>query len=166
MFGDWFGELFEQSGIAFTWNYLKWLLLVIGIGFIVLRIFKTSLRGMFQSKSATNKVHFMTKDEDIHEINFEEKITKLVDQKNYKEAIRLSYLRILKQLTDKELIVWKVDKTNLDYVDEIEDNEMKVAFEKTSVLFEYIWYGEFELVESIFNDAFSEFNKLTKKLTD
>ena len=85
---------------------------------------------MFQSKSATNKVHFMTKDEDIHEINFEEKITKLVDQKNYKEAIRLSYLRILKQLTDKELIVWKVDKTNLDYVDEIEDNEMKVAFEK------------------------------------
>ena len=40
MFGDWFGELFEQSGIAFTWNYLKWLLLVIGIGFIVLRIFK------------------------------------------------------------------------------------------------------------------------------
>lgn len=166
MFWEWFSEMFEQSGISFAWDYLKWIFLAAIIVFIVLRIFKTNLRGLFQSKSATNKVHFITEDEDIHDINFDDKITKSIEQKNYKEAIRLSYLRILKQLTDKELIAWKVDKTNLDYVLEIKNKSLKGEFEKTSILFEYIWYGEFELGESTFNEAFIEFNKLTKKLTD
>ncbi|MBL4669853.1 MAG: hypothetical protein JKY30_11405 [Flavobacteriales bacterium] len=162
---EWFSTMFDQSGISFAWDYLKWVLLAAVIIFVVLKIFKTSLRGLFQSKSGTNKVHFITEDEDIHEIPFDEKITAATAQKNYKEAIRLSFLKILKQLTDKDIIEWKVDKTNLDYLSEIKEEGLKGSFKNTSVLFEYVWYGEFKLEEITFNETISEFKALSKKLS-
>ncbi|MGB0886789.1 MAG: DUF4129 domain-containing protein [Vicingaceae bacterium] len=164
IFWDWFSKMFEQSGISFAWDYLKWVLLAVVILFVVLRVFKTSFSGLFQSKSASNKVHFITEDENIHTINFDAQIEKAIAQKNYKEAIRLAYLKILKQLTDKDLISWKVDKTNLDYLKELSNSELKNEFQKTSELFEYIWYGEFELNKNSFNETIIAFKTLSKKL--
>lgn len=166
IFWEWYRDLFEQSGISYAWDYLKWILFAVVIVFIVLKIFKTSLRGLFQSKSATNKVHFIIENENIHGIDFDVQIGKAIAHKNYKEAIRLSYLKILKQLADKDLIDWKVDKTNSDYLSELNAKELKDSFKQTSVLFEYVWYGEFKLEEITFLETVKEFKKLSKKLTD
>jgi len=159
-FWEWFSEMFEDSKISSTWDYFKWVLLFAVVVFIVLKVFKISFRGIFQSKSETNKIHFIAEDEDINELNFETLIKEAINQKNYKEAIRLSFLQNLKLLTDKDLIIWKVDKTNADYLTELSEETISNQFKETSMLFEYAWYGDFKLDKSMFDEIIVEFNSL------
>ncbi|NJN27553.1 MAG: DUF4129 domain-containing protein [Cyclobacteriaceae bacterium] len=47
-------------------------------------------------------------------------------------------------LANKDIIDWKVYKTNHDYAYEIQDEQYRMPFSQLSYLFEYVWYGDFE----------------------
>lgn len=68
-------------------------------------------------------------------------ILRAVEAGNYKLAIRLYYLNVLKELSSKGHIKWKKDKTNLHYQVEMSSHPMQRDFFLLTVSFEKIWYG-------------------------
>ncbi|MBW6483731.1 MAG: hypothetical protein K0B10_11815 [Vicingaceae bacterium] len=167
-FKRWFWEqiakLFNSNEFSIFWDYFKWILIVVLIFLAILWIFKSEIRGVFINKKASNVPHFIAADENIHEMNFDVLIEKAINEKNYKEAIRLSYLKVLKQLTDADLIRWEIDKTNLDYANELANSEYEFPFNKVTKVFEYLWYGDFELNSTQFNVEIKKFIELSTKL--
>jgi hypothetical protein len=75
-------------------------------------------------------------------------------------------LWLLKSLSEAEIIDYDVEKTNSDYFLEIAKETTKKEFSYTSYLYNYIWYGEFNIDEIQFKkakDAFTQFLKSIKK---
>jgi hypothetical protein len=51
----------------------------------------------------------------------------------------------LKHLREKKLIDYQFQKTNSDYKSEITQDLIKADFTYLSRLYEFVWYGDFEL---------------------
>ncbi|MXV38809.1 DUF4129 domain-containing protein [Flavobacteriaceae bacterium Ap0902] len=101
--------------------------------------------------------------ENIHEIDFNQLIAEYETSKNYRYAVRYQYLHLLKILTDSGLIEWDPDKTNLDYIQELAGRKEQTAFKKLSHIFDYVWYGEFDIVQRDYNQVKLSFNALKNR---
>ena len=69
----------------------------------------------------------------------------LVDAKkqgNYALAIRYYFLLFLKKLQDEKTIQYHREKTNADYVSEIQNDKVIPVFLNLSLIYEYFWYGK------------------------
>lgn len=102
--------------------------------------------------------------ENIHEINFDEEIERAVSQHNYRLAVRLLYLKCLKQLSDTNLIQWQIDKTNSAYIYELTDPKQKQMFGLLTRQFEYVWYGDFHIDQQAFSNINGLFQNFKKQL--
>jgi hypothetical protein len=71
---------------------------------------------------------------------------------------------LLKKLSAAEIIHYDVEKTNNDYRNEIEISKVKEDFTYTSYLYNYIWYGEFDVNDEQFNKAKLAFNKFLNSI--
>lgn len=61
---------------------------------------------------------------------------------NYRLAIRLHYLTIIKTLSQKKIIRYKKNKTNHVYVTKVSTTPFGEAFRKATYAFERIWFGQ------------------------
>ncbi len=64
-------------------------------------------------------------------------------------SIRYLYLQSLKKLADHELIIFSPDKTNNKYVQELSGNSYQQEFASLTHNYEYVWYGRFQLSNTI-----------------
>ncbi|MEJ2006219.1 MAG: DUF4129 domain-containing protein, partial [Cyclobacteriaceae bacterium] len=97
-------------------------------------------------------------EENIHEMDFEKLIQEAKDERQYRRAIRLTYLYALKKLSDAQKITWESGKTNHEYLAELGDESLKKGFSTLSYYFDYAWYGEFEVNESHLDRVSETFN--------
>jgi len=74
------------------------------------------------------------------------------------------YLKLLKNLSEKEVITWEIEKTNLDYRKEVSKTSLSKDFQRLTFLYEYIWYGDFEIKEGKFNDTKKMFQEIDSKI--
>jgi hypothetical protein len=100
----------------------------------------------------------------IHATDFEILIASAESESNYRLAVRFYYLWLLKTLTKAEIIEYDVEKTNSDYQNEISSTELKNKFNYTSYLYNYIWYGEFDVNKTQFDKAKYAFNNFLKDI--
>lgn len=149
-FWRWFWKWLDLNGKnanKATWlgRILKYLFIIGGptaLVFLILKLSGINMLVLFRKK-AYSSLAYTTSEENIHEINFESEIDKAVAAKNYRLAVRLLYLRSLKQLSDSGLIDWQINKTNTDYISELSDNDQRTTFKHLTMQFEYVWYGDF-----------------------
>ena len=100
----------------------------------------------------------------IHATDFKQLIADAEKDNHYRLAIRYYYLWLLKSLTNAEIIDYDVEKTNSDYYNEITSQQTKEEFSYTSYLYNYIWYGEFDVNEHQFNKAKTAFTKFLNSI--
>lgn len=139
-------------------------LLVVGVVYAVIKVIGLDLK-LLTGKSKVVEVPYEESLENIHEIDFDAQLEQAIENGNYRLAVRLLYLRTLKHLTDKNLIDWKLEKTNQAYVAELTNENYKGEFTNLTNQFEYIWYGEFFIDKHTFepiNESFQSFNQSTK----
>ncbi|VXB67734.1 conserved exported hypothetical protein [Flavobacterium sp. 9AF] len=98
-------------------------------------------------------------EENIHAIDFNTIISKAKENKEYRLTIRYYYLWLLKSLSDKQIIDWDIEKTNSDYLYEIQSSVIQDDFKYLSYLYDYIWYGEFDINETDFLKAEKAFKE-------
>jgi len=156
-----FLKLTEYDSYNTAWDIFIYLLIALAVVAIVFGIYKSEIKGLFLSNKNKNKLNVSEYLEDIHTIDYEKMIEQAIANKNFRYAIRLNYLRSLKILSDKELIYWKIDKTNREFLREIKLNNLKSKFEKITNDFESIWYGGFEIDLSAYmhlQNYYSDFN--------
>ncbi len=119
---------------------------------------------VFGKSSDKNIIPVTDIENNIHITNFKSLIEEAEKNNNYRLAIRYYYLWLLKSLTENEIIEYDVEKTNSDYKNEITSKNIKEEFSYTSYLYNYIWYGEFNVDETQFNKAKHAFINFLKAI--
>lgn len=138
-------------------------------GFVIFVILKTFVGIDARFWKKTPKITQLSKkliyeDEDIHELNLETLLQQAIDNKDYRLAIRYYYLSTLKGLTNKEIIDYHKDKTNSEYLFEIENKELRTSFSYLSYVYSYVWYGEFPVDENSFKIAQNKYQSFLKSM--
>lgn len=129
------------------------LLFVLVIYFIFRAIINKEGTWVFGKSSDKSIIPITDIEANIHETDFKKLIAEAETNSNYRLAIRYYYLWLLKNLSAAEIIHYDVEKTNNDYRNEIKTPKVKEDFAYTSYLYNYIWYGEFDVNSEEFNKA-------------
>ena len=119
---------------------------------------------IFGKSSAKNIIPVLDLESDIEEADLKKLIKDSEKNNNYRLAIRYYYLWLIKSLTAAEIIEFDVEKTNSDYQNEIVSEELQAKFAYTSYLYNYIWYGEFDVDQDQFTKAKNAFNQFLKSI--
>ncbi|MFD0860853.1 hypothetical protein ACFQ1M_01425 [Sungkyunkwania multivorans] len=103
--------------------------------------------------------------ENIHTTDIDSLIVQAEKSGDYRLATRYLYLSVLKRLAFKKLIEFEEEKTNSDYLLELEGHQMNPLFRKTSYLYNYIWYGEFSVDDLQYAKVKRNFGNLLNQIT-
>lgn len=154
----------DMSGGA---KIILWIVLGVIAGWIILQLTQVRLRKALRNASDEALPDLddkAEKTEDPRTMRFDELLEKAIREKRFRYAVRLLYLRSLRQLSEAGRIQWKQDKTNYDYLRELDDQALRGVFGDLTYIFEYIWYGEFPIDQSHFETARSSFSRLDHQL--
>ncbi|OQY94534.1 MAG: hypothetical protein B6D37_08330 [Sphingobacteriales bacterium UTBCD1] len=101
---------------------------------------------------------------DIFSIDYAKEIDKATGKENYRLAVRLMFLHLLKKLSDKKYIQYAQNKTNFEYLLQMRSSELYMDFTGVTRNYEYVWYGKFAIDREIFTGIKNDFEKIGKKL--
>jgi len=175
-FWRWFWHLFHlpkaiaspSAGFFYIlFRCLEYLIIAAGIGALVYFILKMAgidMANIFRQKALSASQPYTESLEDIHDISFDTAIEQALNHHDYRLAVRLLYLKSLKQLDDASLIKWQPEKTNSTYINELADNEQRTIFKSLTRRFEYVWYGEFPIDGLVFNRINLLFQEFKNKI--
>ena len=113
---------------------------------IVLVIILLIVYFMYKNKQPIKKVTGFDENKapaDIPKTELELALEKAIQNKNYREAVRIYFVFIIKDLSEKNWIKWKKNKTNFSYLSEMTGRDEYHGFYQVVTLYEIIWYGVF-----------------------
>ncbi|MCC7521643.1 MAG: DUF4129 domain-containing protein [Flavobacteriaceae bacterium] len=164
-------ELFDVEDPGKAIQVIEYILKIGGILliiFVLYKIIKSFLNEegnwIFGRKSDQIDIIAHDLEQNLMQTDFDSLISEAIRNKQFRLAIRYYYLQSLKKLTQKNKIDWHYDKTNLDYEREIENAELKNKFRYISYLYNYCWYGEFDLNEQEFKTGEQTFHNFLNNL--
>ena len=157
----------NDRGVGQFVQWVFWILAGLGLIYAVLKLLRMEPRGLFYGRSDRRRPAF-AEVEDLHAVDFDRLIREATAEGDFRRAVRLLYLRTLKALADRELITWKPEKTNHEYLRELGGGRADLAapFRRLTYLFEYIWYGDFPIDSEAFGqarDRFAAFDQTLKR---
>jgi Domain of unknown function (DUF4129) len=147
-------------------EFLKWFFILGGIGLLAFLIYRFigegNVFGTRSRKIAVNseEIDLDKIEENLEKVELDPIIKKAIAAKNFPLAVRLYYLAILKELTLASAIIWKKDKTNRIYVQEMQPHPMMEKFRQVTGMFERVWYGDTALDETGFEEVRQPFENL------
>ncbi|WP_338815469.1 DUF4129 domain-containing protein (plasmid) [Bernardetia sp. Wsw4-3y2] len=160
------------------WSFLaglKYVLIGLVVALLALALVwfftKGVLFGNKKTKLEEEQAAFLT-EENLEKVEFgylEQALEKALLQRNFRMAIRIHYLWLLKVLYEKELINWKKDKTNHAYISELSNKasqESATSFRKLTLWYEKAWYGESKIDEKDFSMVETYFINFRKSHQD
>jgi hypothetical protein len=161
-FFRWLRDFLSGPAYQSFWRYV----IIAGIAALVIYLgIKAEYLGfLVPSRSSRLTLDYENLKEDIHAINFEQELETAAEQGNYRLGVRLLYLRTLKQLTDRQLIDWKPDKTNQQYAYELANQPFATEFNALTRDFDYVWYGDFPVDKPQFVTLQANFGAFAQQL--
>ncbi|MGK0377216.1 MAG: hypothetical protein ACJA1Z_001025 [Patiriisocius sp.] len=158
---DWIFGDYEPGGfVSLIIQVLPYILVASVVIFLIWMFYKINPGARMMKNTEDPKLFFTEEEELIKTADLKSLITKALEDGNYRLAVRYYYLLILKSLTQKELIAYEFDKTNSDYFSEIKSPLINSDFKKVTHLYDYIWYGNFEVSPESYGKAQHSFSQL------
>jgi hypothetical protein len=141
-FIDWlFSTGIGQLILAFIAIMIAWLI----VRNMVLGKFKVS-----ESKTPEDLMRQMTR-EQLDALDLDTLMQQAKEAGDFRLAIRFGFLKILKALQALNQIEWHPEKTNRQYLNEL-DGTLRKPFHRAVFVYEYVWYGEFEPTPAHFTE--------------
>jgi hypothetical protein len=104
--------------------------------------------------------------ENIETLDIQSLLDEAVRAGNFKLAVRLYYLRLLKLLNEAQVIVWKKDKTNRDYLAELFSRDFHFSdIRRLTLFYESVWYGDHMLQAENFQSVRNQFEAVHQRIT-
>lgn len=152
----------ETPSVTSIWNYIIIPLAILIILIAIIKLSGIKITGLFGRKSKNVDLTYLIDDEDVRASEFDELLAKALSDKNYRLAVRYLYLKTLQKLDEAQLIEWSPNKTNHSYINELTNRDLIPSFRDKVLLFELVWYGEYQIKEPEFDqihNAFASFNQ-------
>lgn len=146
-----------SSSIRGLGQVFKILGIIILVGLLVLFIIKMANGGLLfgpknsKIKPSVSHSEIDKIEENLHEAELTDPIQRAIAAGDYPMAVRLYYLAVLKELSLKNHIRWKRDKTNGAYLRELAGSPLLPTVQQVTLAFERVWYGKVELTRSDFD---------------
>ena len=148
-----------SSGAAQT---ILIVLAAVALAFIMFKLFSGRISN---TKVGNEKIYTLENiEEALHETDLERFLQEAIELREFRLALRIYYLMVLKELSVKEWIKWKKDKTNNQYLNEMFNRPDYKLFRNITLLFEYTWYGEMSVGEKHFNEYAPSFRSYLEKI--
>lgn len=160
-----FGVGTASGFLYFMLKIFPWVLLAVLL-FLLIRLFlKVKSNKLITEDKAKNKVAFTEEEQIIKNEDINALINQAIAQGNYRLAVRYCYLQSLKYLTEKEMIDWQPQKTNTDYLAELSKSQLQKGFANITKIYDYVWYGEFNIDAAKFESLKLNFETLNQNIT-
>jgi hypothetical protein len=143
-------------------TFLLILFLAVVVGAIVYFLFINAPMEGASTRISYDK-HFDPTKIELSELEI--KIQEAEAIQDFRAATRYYFIWVMKELSDRNHISWKKKKTNYHYISEVASKPFNKDFSRTVNVFEYVWYGKYEIKQSEYNSVKREFTSLIEKLT-
>ncbi len=156
----------ETGNPPLQWMNMTTLLVIVVLflGILAWYLLQNNIVGRKQSIIAGKKNDDISA-ENIFDINYQKEIEKAIDAGDYRLAIRLMFLRLLKNLSQKKIIEYKKERTNFDYLSQLYKTGYYNEFFRLTRDYEYAWYGKFDVNPETFGIIKNEFENFDRKLS-
>lgn len=164
-FFKWLFGVEEATGAFGVFLKIMPYILLAIVLYVLIRIFsKVDFNTLVYGNTKKSLVTLTEDEEIIRNQDISLLIKKAITQKNYRLAVRYYYLLTLQKLEEKEYIIWEQQKTNEDYIQEVNKTKFHKKFNNLTYLYDFIWYGNFDITQDEFGKIELDFNKLTNNL--
>lgn len=141
-----------------------YILLALAVAVLLYLVLK---KGKFNRK---NKVIELTDPTSIDEHNIDEIEFVLLQNEalrigDYALAFRYGYLNVLKGLRSKNLIFYKKERTNFEYLNQLTGTEFSEPFGKLTLQFDKTWYGDYPMDQPTYEAIQPVFDQIQISLT-
>ncbi len=156
-----FDDLAETGKVSvFILKTIVGLILLVFLYFVIRFLSVKNFNGIFKKKvTEAAPIDFNNVEQLIKEADFAALIAMSEQNGDTRQSIRLYYLWLLKVLNERNIIQWTPEKTNADYMRQIQMPEIRQEFTYLSYLYNYIWYGEFHINDTEYQSAKQAFQK-------
>ncbi len=161
---DLFGKVFGNTYGVISLKFILILFFVIALALLINALFKGNMGSAFTGQSASKKLKVDLNNEHIDSVDLDALMKEAIRNKDFRLAARYLYLKALQNLNEANLIVWAVDKTNSEYLNEIQNHPGREAFSKLTLIHDYTEYGDFEIDGSGFSNMKRHYENLLAKL--
>lgn len=159
-FIDWlFGSYEPGSIMKVFFKILPYLLLLMVLFFVAWLFVKLNPAYAAAPTSKKSQVFFSEEEKIIKSEDISQLIARAISEEDYRLAIRYHYLDILRKMDQGGIIGYNFDKTNQDYTAEIKSADLLHQFKRITRIYEYSWYGEFQVNQETFKLAEAAFLK-------
>jgi Ni/Co efflux regulator RcnB len=149
-----------NSGIVYLFIAFVAIALVLLIVLIIVSLF----RSPENTPNPEFKFHIGASYDNIEKANLDTDLQYALKSGEYKEAVRLRYLMLLRLLNKHKMVIWKKDKTNGNYLREMYGKKEFDLFRKLTLQFERIWYGEIAITEQEYTGIIPVFEKIHQSI--
>jgi hypothetical protein len=158
-------EKVENEGPSF--DFLGWLpvLKYVLIGILVLVLAYLVYRLVLSGKGEKNQpnetlISWETDPDKIAYEQLEVWLQKALADQQFAYAVRVLFLMVLKDFSQREIIIWKRNKTNRDYLFEIRERELARSFRQMAHAFDASRYGNYQVNRQAFDLVQAEFKRI------
>lgn len=103
-------------------------------------------------------------EESLRKLDTKTPLEEAIRNGDYRTAYRLRYLEILKVLTLRNLIYYRRERTNYEYLLQLNGKPVYEPFRLLTFNFDGIWYGELEVNKAIYESLEVHFTEFYKAL--
>lgn len=151
----------SESDSRFSLPDFKGLFIILAIAILGIVIYylvkNTNIRN---KKTNTNiLINFDDLDEEtLRQTEFNTPLEKALKAGDYRTAYRIRYLTVLQQLIARNMIVYRKEKTNYDYLLQLSGQSVYDPFRSLTFNFDGIWYGDLFIDEARYTSLLPHFN--------
>jgi len=154
---------------TFSNKVTTWILIALAaitLTFLVFVLFGIKIKSLFILSKNASSLHpeFALNGDDIHDTKLADMLRLYIETRALREATRVMYLLVLRELDKNGFIRWQKGKTNSDYCYELPSPEIKGEFKKMVLAYEYVWYGEFELSDHQFEEIQRQYDLFNRQI--
>lgn len=148
-----------------TLTVMQMILVTFGIALLVFLIYRLFMRYQSEKDGAVVEANFddMAPSE-IPKTELERRLEEALGRGDYREAVRIYFIFIIKDLSDKNWIKWEKRKTNISYLIEMRSRPQYDLFNRSISVFEVVWYGNYAIDQKSFEEVEPTFKQLLNSI--
>ncbi|RYF99313.1 MAG: DUF4129 domain-containing protein [Chitinophagaceae bacterium] len=160
-FLDKFFRFFQNKAVR---NFL-FVLLILFVVYVIVRLVISNNLLVFNRRSAKRSAsELIDSDTQLNAESIDDRLRKALADKDQRGAVRYLYLKTLQLLDRKGWIVYHPETTNHAYRSQVNRFAKGREFEFLCSVYEYVWYGEFEMNEQQFDKVLHNFTHFQNSL--
>lgn len=153
---------FIEKAIGF--GAIKSIMYVLIFALIVFIVFKLIDNNNLFYRGKGKSLTLNTGDEEfLEETDLQSRIDQSVRDKDFRKAVRYSFVQMLQDLDQQGWIKYHAKSTNHDYQLQLLKAPFYNDFQFLVQIYEYVWYGEFDITEQQFISIQPKFRSILKR---